>query len=234
MKNIFWCFAIAFSSARAQDGGPLSIHVTALLTQNFCTNRTALFSPDNGFYFHPQLGGIGEGTVAYQPRGSRFGVEAGVGVWLWGYKVGVSSEATRGTDYGWRVGQSASGIFFPLRVGYAVNDVLEIKAGCLLVNHLASMHSRGSGMASGNGTVEIQGEAIAYGRTYGSVAVDLSASFRISRRFDAVLRGTLDTQPFPSVNAQYTVTEGGMARTYHFDGGPRMAFLSLGASYRIF
>lgn len=238
MKNVLWLTALGLilcPASRAQsDVRQLTIRAAALLTQNFCTNTGEIFPSDGGFYFKPQLGGIGELTFAYRPRKKSLGAESGLGMWLWGYKVGMQSEAVERAGMDWRVGQSASGIFIPLRAVYAASPVVEIKAGALLVAHMESSAIRGSGFVAGNGPLVIEGESVAYGRTYNTIAADLLVSLRVSRRFAAVLRGTVDTKAFPAVQARYTVTEGGVSRTYRFDHGPKMAFLSVGASYLIF
>jgi hypothetical protein len=226
-------FLASVVSATAQEG-PVRLRANAFLTQNYCINRGELSGLGERYYFRPQLGAIGELVFEYHLDSSRLYVATGLGLWFWGYKIGLNEEATGPALYGWRAGQNGAAITIPFRVGYYIARNVDIAAGVLLVKYSDGGSASGSGFVSGSNGVEVQGQSIAHGRSYTSLAFDLSLNVAVSRRFNVSLRGALDTKAYSGIQMQHQVTSGGVTQSYSFSGNPKLAFFGVGAGYRIF
>lgn len=93
--------------------------------------------------------------------------------------------------------------------------------------------SVGQGFSSTINGETLEGAAYSQGRSYTSLAFDLTAGFQLSPHFDILLRGGMDTRRYPPVHMEHSVTRNGLMRLYTFDGAPKLAFVAIGAGFHL-
>jgi hypothetical protein len=234
MKNSLCLLAaaLAVSSAGAQDStGPVSFHAHAFVTQNHGLNSATITNEASAYYFRPAIGAIGEVTVRYAFRTRRPFFETGLTAMLWNYRVGFDARLTGPLFTGWQTGRSGFSLGIPFRVGTQLGERLTASGGILFLRALSGGNVR-SGFSAQGGGIMLEGDSYIASRSFSSLALDLTASFQISPRFDVALRGVLDTKAYPDITIDTRVTGNGSPATYHFAGGPHLAILALGAGFR--
>ncbi len=212
---------------------PVSLHSRALIAQYYCTNPDEHNDPARAYFFTPSIGGNGEVVVRYTPGRSRFSFETGVCVWLWNYRAALDAGHTRTQYYGWAAGRNGASVGIPLRAGLEAARGLSISAGIVLLQNLSGGSSSRYGISSVLNGEQLEGEAFSLGRSYPSLAFDLTAGIQLSRRFEVVVRGGLDTEAYPAVQMQHRITRDGAVRTYGFTGAPKLAFAAVGVGFKI-
>lgn len=212
---------------------PVSLHSRTLIAQYYCVNPDEHDDPAGAYFFTPSIGGNGEAVVRYTPGRSRFSFETGVCVWLWNYRAALDAGHTRTQYYGWAAGRNGASVGLPIRAGLEAARGLSLSAGIVLLKNLSGRSSSRHGISSALNGEQLEGEAFSVGRSYTSLAFDLTVGIQLSRRFEAVVRGGLDTKAYPAVQMQHRITRDGAVRTYGFTGAPKLAFAAVGVGFKI-
>ena len=213
------------------QSGPFSLHTRAFIARYHCTNQGQHDDPASAYFFTPSLGGNGDAVLRYRPDSSRFFLETGATLWLWKYRLALDTRDTRTRYHGFIAGRGGASVGIPLRVGYGPVNGFSVIAGAILLHNTSGGTQRFYGFQSTVDGETLVGEAEIVGRSYTSLALDLTASFQLSHRFDVLLRGGMDTRPDPAMHAQHSVTRNGLTRLYSFDGAPKLAFVAVGAGF---